>query len=138
MRRVGLLGLSVVSAILAGCFGEDDADIRPDPAVRSVTVDPLQPEAGVQFKLKVRIENLTDIYATRVSWRVRKDGQTQLTGTITGLEGHEVVNLDVPINSTAGSYTYAFQVNWDGSLREADEGNNAALITVTVQPSGNG
>ena len=125
-------------AILAGCSGQDEAGIRPDPAVRSVTLDPLQPEAGAQFKLKVRIENLTDFYASRVSWRVRKDGQTQLTGTITGLEGHEVLTLDVPINSTAGSFTYAFQVNWDGSLSEAYEGNNAALITVVVQPSGNG
>lgn len=138
MRRVGLLGLPLVIAILAGCSGEDDADNRPDPAVRGVTVDPLQPEAGAQFKLKARIENLTDIYASRVSWRLRKDGQTQLTGSLTGLEGHEVLTLDVPINSTAGSFTYAFQVNWDGALTEADEGNNGALITVTVQPSGNG
>lgn len=138
MRRDGLLGLTLAIVLLAGCSGEEDVGNRPDPAVRSITVDPLQPEAGTQFKLKVRIENLTDVYTPRVTWRLRQNGVTQTTSSLSGFEGRENMTLDVTVNATPGTYTYAFQLNWDGSLEEADEGNNTALITVTVQPSSNG
>jgi hypothetical protein len=138
VRRAGLLILPLAIALFAGCSDEEDDGNRPDPAVRSITVDPLQPEAGAQFKLKVHIENLNDVYAPRVTWRLRQDGVTQATAFLTGLEGRENMTLDVTVNANSGTFTYAFQLNWDGSLEEADEGNNTALVTVTVQPFGKG
>jgi subtilase family serine protease len=128
----GVAAILLVAGLLPGLAGSGLAAEGPDLAVDVVYLDPEDPVEGEPMHAELLVENVGDEDANETQVVVEVDGGTVAEREIGPLEAGEEDHVDVEWTAEAGDRTLEAIVDPSEAIAEANEANNDAVRTYTV------
>jgi subtilase family serine protease len=129
----------VLPLLLTGCWPSEDDD-RSELGFGEAPRIAGEPMVGSAFTVRFTIRNRAGFGARSVAWRLLRDGSFLAQGTVDLVPGHGVspVQGTTVTEALPGTKNYQVVLDPQNSIRERNESDNQAILTVVVAPAASG